>query len=94
MRKELEELFKQLKEQHKDIYVLTVGDDKKSLLSIAKELNLSYGKVRKYLIKNEIQLRNQNTKGFRKHSKKTKEKMKESKLGEKNPMFGKCSEKT
>lgn len=32
MRKELKELLIKLKEQHKEVYVLTVGDDKETLL--------------------------------------------------------------
>lgn len=69
-------------------------NDKLSILSIASKLNLGYKKVRNILLKNNITLRKKNTIGLHTHNEETKDKIRKSKLGDKNPMYGKCSEKT
>ena len=69
-------------------------DEKKSILDIGKKLGLGYKKVRNYLLKNNIELRKRNTKGLHKHSDDTKQKIRESKIGEKNPNYNKCSDET
>jgi len=69
-------------------------EEKLSILSIGNKLNLGYKKVRNILLKNNVKLRKTNTTGLHKASDKTKELMRLSKLGDKNPMFGKCSDST
>jgi len=69
-------------------------DEKKSISAIANQLNLGYKKIRNYLIKNNIKLRKTNTIGLHTHSSITKEKMRNKKIGDKNPMFGICSDET
>lgn len=69
-------------------------EEKLSILSIANKLNLGYKKVRNILLKNNITLRKRNTIGLHTHDNKTKEKIRLSKLGDKNPMYGKCSDST
>ena len=74
--------------------IIKLYSEDKSIMYISKNLKLSYKKVRNILLKNNIKLRKTNTIGLHKHSIETKNKMRESKLGDKNPMFGKCSEDT
>jgi G:T-mismatch repair DNA endonuclease (very short patch repair protein) len=69
-------------------------EEKLSILSIANKLELGYKKVRNILLKNNITLRKKNTIGLHTHNDKTKEKIRLSKLGDKNPMYGKCSDST
>lgn len=68
--------------------------EKKSILIVASEIGWGYKKTRNYLLKNNVKLRKRNTKGLNNHSEETKEKMRISKLGKNNPMYGKCDEKT
>lgn len=68
--------------------------EKKSIIDISKEIGWGYKKVRNYLLKNNVQLRKRNTRGLHLHSEITKQKMRNSALGEKNHNYGKCSEQT
>jgi len=69
-------------------------EDNLSILYIANKFNLGYKKVRNFLLKNNVKLRKKNTIGLHNHNEETKNKMRVSKIGYKNPMFGKCSEAT
>ncbi|MDD5649167.1 MAG: NUMOD3 domain-containing DNA-binding protein [Candidatus Nanoarchaeia archaeon] len=77
-----------------DKIILMYLIENKSIINISKEIGWSYKKVRNYLLKNNIKLRKRNTKGLRFHSRSTRNKMRNSALGEKNHNYKKCSEKT
>jgi len=77
-----------------DEIILMYLDGKKSILNIAKKIGWGYKKTRNHLLRNNIPLRRRNTKGLHFHSDKTKKKMSNSALGEKNHNYGKCSEGT
>lgn len=69
--------------------------DKFTIMQIAEKMNSSYKKIRKILLKNNVEMRKGgHIIGTYHHSIETKEKIRISKLGDKNPMYGKCSEET
>lgn len=72
-------------ERLKELYL----GEKKSIQSIAKLFNVGYRATRNALIRTKIKLRDRNTKDLRRHNKESREKMRRSKLGVNNPMFGK-----
>ena len=60
-------------------------EDYESILDIAESMGVGYKAIRGILLRISVQLRNRNTKGLHKHSQETKDKIRDSRIGEKNP---------